>query len=94
MENFIPFATSICLNKTYNYFVPGTGHVTSTYVERLRGVSLVVRSETDGSLLLESKIQPVSYHMFGAILEGSNVWDDDKMLGKKHFQWFYFKFLN
>ena len=35
-----------------------TGHVSSTYVERLKGVSLVVRSEADGSLLLESKIQP------------------------------------
>nr|SVE73405.1 EOG090X01QS [Daphnia atkinsoni] len=36
----------------------GTGHVTSSYVERLKGVSLLVRAEVDGSLLLESKIQP------------------------------------
>nr|CAG4635964.1 EOG090X01QS [Eubosmina coregoni]SVE69650.1 EOG090X01QS [Eubosmina coregoni] len=36
----------------------GTGHVTSSYVERLKGVSLLVRAESDGSLLLESKIQP------------------------------------
>ena len=48
----------------------GIGHVSSTYVERyqylcgkverLKGISLVVRSEADGygSLLLESKIQP------------------------------------
>ncbi|CAE1257653.1 SMEK [Acanthosepion pharaonis] len=36
----------------------GTGHVSSGYVERLKGMSLLVRSETDGSLLLESKIQP------------------------------------
>ncbi|GBP04120.1 hypothetical protein EVAR_74851_1 [Eumeta japonica] len=36
----------------------GTGHVTSGYVERLKGISLLVRAESDGSLLLESKIQP------------------------------------
>jgi len=35
----------------------GTGHVTSTYVDRLKGVSLLVRAESDGTLLLESKIQ-------------------------------------
>ena len=38
----------------------GIGHVSSTYVERLKGISLVVRSDADGygSLLLDSKIQP------------------------------------
>ncbi|XP_046997787.1 serine/threonine-protein phosphatase 4 regulatory subunit 3 isoform X3 [Schistocerca americana] len=36
----------------------GTGHVSSTYVDRLKGISLLVRAESDGSLLLESKIQP------------------------------------
>ncbi|KAK7578089.1 hypothetical protein V9T40_010294 [Parthenolecanium corni] len=36
----------------------GTGHVSSNYIDRLKGVSLLVRAETDGSLLLESKIQP------------------------------------
>ncbi|XP_059620925.1 serine/threonine-protein phosphatase 4 regulatory subunit 3 isoform X1 [Phlebotomus argentipes] len=36
----------------------GTGHVSSQYVERLKGMSLLVRAEADGSLLLESKIQP------------------------------------
>ncbi|XP_022818129.1 serine/threonine-protein phosphatase 4 regulatory subunit 3 isoform X1 [Spodoptera litura] len=36
----------------------GTGHVSSCYVERLKGTSLLVRAESDGSLLLESKIQP------------------------------------
>nr|XP_006812197.1 PREDICTED: serine/threonine-protein phosphatase 4 regulatory subunit 3A isoform X4 [Saccoglossus kowalevskii] len=36
----------------------GTGHVSSAYVERLKGMSLLVRAESDGSLLLESKIQP------------------------------------
>ena len=32
----------------------GTGHVTSTYVDRLKGVSLLVRAESDGMLLLLS----------------------------------------
>lgn len=36
----------------------GTGHVSSSYVDRLKGTSLLVRAESDGSLLLESKIQP------------------------------------
>lgn len=36
----------------------GTGHVSSVYVERLKGISLMVKAELDGSLLLESKIQP------------------------------------
>lgn len=36
----------------------GTGHVTSAYVERLKGPSLLVRSEADGIMLLESRIQP------------------------------------
>lgn len=36
----------------------GTGHVSSTYVDKLKGISLMVRAENDGSLLLESKIQP------------------------------------
>lgn len=35
----------------------GTGHVTSCYHEPLDGMSLLVRNELDGSLLLESKIQ-------------------------------------
>ncbi|XP_065168653.1 serine/threonine-protein phosphatase 4 regulatory subunit 3 isoform X2 [Atheta coriaria] len=36
----------------------GTGHVSSAYVDRLKAISLLVRAESDGSLLLESKIQP------------------------------------
>lgn len=46
------------LNADRQWDDKGTGHVSSTYVERLKGISLVVRSEADGSLLLESKIQP------------------------------------
>lgn len=36
----------------------GTGHVSSAYVERLKGMTLIVRSERDGTLLLESRILP------------------------------------
>lgn len=35
----------------------GTGHVSIKYVEKLKGVSLEVVSESDGSLLLQSKIE-------------------------------------
>lgn len=44
------------LNAERQWDDKGTGHVSSTYVERLKGISLVVRSEQDASLLLESKI--------------------------------------
>ncbi|XP_043671052.1 serine/threonine-protein phosphatase 4 regulatory subunit 3 isoform X1 [Vespula pensylvanica] len=36
----------------------GTGHVSSSYVDRLKGISLLVRAESDGTVLLESKIHP------------------------------------
>ena len=36
----------------------GTGHVSSLYVEKLKGMSLLVRAESDGSVLLESRIHP------------------------------------
>jgi len=48
------------LNADRQWDDKGTGHVSSNYVERLKGISLLVRAESDGksSLLLESKIQP------------------------------------
>uniref|UniRef100_A0A3Q3IE75 Serine/threonine-protein phosphatase 4 regulatory subunit 3 n=1 Tax=Monopterus albus TaxID=43700 RepID=A0A3Q3IE75_MONAL len=46
------------LNEDRQWDDRGTGHVSSTFVERLKGVSLLVRAESDGSLLLESKISP------------------------------------
>lgn len=46
------------LNEDRQWDDRGTGHVSSGYVDRLKGMSLLVRSETDGSPLLESKIQP------------------------------------
>jgi len=45
------------LNAERQWDDKGTGHVSSNYVERLKGISLLVRAEADGSLLLESKIQ-------------------------------------
>ena len=36
----------------------GTGHVSSSYVERLKGISLLVKAESDGTVLLESRIMP------------------------------------
>nr|DBA27032.1 TPA: hypothetical protein GDO54_011214 [Pyxicephalus adspersus] len=46
------------LNEDRQWDDRGTGHVSSTYVDRLKGMSLLVRAESDGSLLLESKINP------------------------------------
>uniref|UniRef100_A0A8C9S096 Serine/threonine-protein phosphatase 4 regulatory subunit 3 n=1 Tax=Scleropages formosus TaxID=113540 RepID=A0A8C9S096_SCLFO len=46
------------LNEERQWDDRGTGHVSSTFVERLKGISLLVRAESDGSLLLESKISP------------------------------------
>lgn len=45
------------LNANRQWDDKGTGHVTSCYHEPLDGMSLLVRNESDGSLLLESKIQ-------------------------------------
>ncbi|KAL6267797.1 hypothetical protein P5V15_000868 [Pogonomyrmex californicus] len=36
----------------------GTGHISFYYVERIKRIVLTVRAESDGTLLLESKIQP------------------------------------
>lgn len=47
----------------------GTGHVSSSYVDRLKGMSLLVRAESDGSLLLESKIQPDTAYQKQQVLE-------------------------
>ncbi|XP_064623783.1 serine/threonine-protein phosphatase 4 regulatory subunit 3-like [Lineus longissimus] len=46
------------LNEERQWDDRGTGHVSWAYVERFKGMSLLVISETDGCLLLESKIQP------------------------------------
>uniref|UniRef100_A0A8B9HJJ4 Uncharacterized protein n=1 Tax=Astyanax mexicanus TaxID=7994 RepID=A0A8B9HJJ4_ASTMX len=36
------------LNEDRQWDDRGTGHVSSTYVERLKGISLLVRAESDG----------------------------------------------
>ena len=36
----------------------GTGHVSSSYIDRLKGISLLVKAESDGTVLLESRIMP------------------------------------
>ena len=46
------------LNDDRQWDDQGTGHVYSAYVERLKGITLIVRSEQDGSMLLESRIFP------------------------------------
>lgn len=45
------------LNADRQWDDKGTGHVSSIYVDKLKGMSLLVRAESDGTLLLESKIQ-------------------------------------
>lgn len=40
------------LNAERQWDDKGTGHVSSTYVERLKGISLLVRAEADGTNLL------------------------------------------
>ncbi|XP_019606051.2 serine/threonine-protein phosphatase 4 regulatory subunit 3B [Rhinolophus sinicus] len=46
------------LNEDQLWSYLDTGYVYSAYVERLQGLSLLVRSDFDGSLILESKIHP------------------------------------
>ncbi|TKS85822.1 Serine/threonine-protein phosphatase 4 regulatory subunit 3-B [Collichthys lucidus] len=46
------------LNEDRQWDDRGTGHVSYTFDERVKGTSLLVRAESDGSLLLESKISP------------------------------------
>uniref|UniRef100_A0A0E9VR82 PP4R3 EVH1-like domain-containing protein n=1 Tax=Anguilla anguilla TaxID=7936 RepID=A0A0E9VR82_ANGAN len=46
------------LNEDRQWDDRGTGHVSSTFIERQKGISLLVRAESDGSVLLESRISP------------------------------------
>lgn len=45
------------LNEERMWSDQGTGHVSSVFLDKFNGMSLIVRSEDDGSMLLESKIQ-------------------------------------
>ncbi|NXY72415.1 P4R3B phosphatase, partial [Glareola pratincola] len=65
------------LNEDRQWDDRGTGHVSSTYVERLKGMSLLVRAESDGSLLLESKINPnTAYQKQQASIDTLIVWSE------------------
>ncbi|NWZ21805.1 P4R3B phosphatase, partial [Asarcornis scutulata] len=65
------------LNEDRQWDDRGTGHVSSTYVERLKGMSLLVRAEADGSLLLESKINPnTAYQKQQASIDTLIVWSE------------------
>lgn len=52
----------------------GTGHVSSSYVERLKGISLLVKAESDGTVLLESRIMPdTAYQKQQVIIITENI---------------------
>jgi len=46
------------LNNTRQWDDRGTGHVEAAHNDHHDGMTLMVRAESDGKLLLESKIQP------------------------------------
>ncbi|XP_048652338.1 protein PPP4R3C [Marmota marmota marmota] len=57
----------------------GMGQISSSYIERLQSVCLLVRSESDGSLILQSKIHPnVPYQKQQGVLI---VWSEDENHG-------------
>ncbi|KAF7462403.1 hypothetical protein GHT09_012575 [Marmota monax] len=57
----------------------GVGQISSSYIERLQSVCLLVRSESDGSLILQSKIHPnVPYQKQQGVLI---VWYEDENHG-------------
>ncbi|NXF04250.1 P4R3B phosphatase, partial [Smithornis capensis] len=66
------------LNEDRQWDDRGTGHVSSSYVERLKGMSLLVRAESDGSLLLESKINPNTAYQKqqASIIDTLIVWSE------------------
>ncbi|KAL0587884.1 Protein PPP4R3C [Plecturocebus cupreus] len=46
------------LDENQQWIALGTGHILSTYDEQFQGMSLLVRSDSDGSVILRSQIQP------------------------------------
>lgn len=48
------------LNEDRQWDDRGTGHVSSTFVERLRGISLLVRAESDGKFPVSIVVAVVS----------------------------------
>ena len=55
------------LNAERQWDDKGTGHVSSTYVERLKGISLLVRAEADGKYKMRNFMLTRSYLPSGAI---------------------------
>ncbi|XP_037369008.1 protein PPP4R3C isoform X2 [Talpa occidentalis] len=67
------------LNEEQKWDDLGMGHVSSTYVEQLQGMALLVQSESNGSVILESKINPnTSYQKQQGTLI---IWSDAKNPG-------------
>uniref|UniRef100_T1IWJ6 Uncharacterized protein n=1 Tax=Strigamia maritima TaxID=126957 RepID=T1IWJ6_STRMM len=61
------------LNATKHVNELGTGHISCSYVERLDGMSLLIRNESDDSLFLVSKIQrDITYRKRGTLI----TWSD------------------
>ena len=50
------------LNAERQWDDKGTGHVSSTYVERLKGISLLVRAEADGKNMLLYMASPTNIY--------------------------------
>ncbi|XP_021526134.1 protein PPP4R3C [Aotus nancymaae] len=46
------------LNENQQWITLGTGHISSTYDEQFQGMSLLVQSDSDGSVILWSQIPP------------------------------------
>lgn len=49
------------LNEDRQWDDRGTGHVSSGYVERLKGTSLLVRAESDGKAIQRPKVMGMAY---------------------------------
>ena len=65
------------LNDMHDWEDKGTGHVTVVFLEYLHGLALVVRSEDNGSVLLESRIESDRlYQKQDATLI---VWDENEV---------------
>ena len=56
------------LNEDRQWDDRGTGHVSSSYVERLRGMSLIVRSENDGNSIWIDLDTARDHNMFSTFL--------------------------
>ena len=54
------------LNAERQWDDKGTGHVSSTYVERLKGISLLVRAEADGKFKMQFFILHHSHLAYSA----------------------------